>query len=272
MSFQVPLYDALVGIDVRSTMEDLKGKVALVTGASRGIGAGIARAFVDAGARVAITDVLDDEGKALAANLGPRAMYCHLDVADETQWKTVVSQVVDAWGGLDVLVNNAAILKFSRLADTSLDDYLAVVRVNQVGTFLGMRAVVEPMTRRGGGSIVNISSVDGMKGSNNLTSYAASKWAVRGMTKVAAQELGAQGIRVNSIHPGSILSAMTPSPAENPIVADIVANLAIPRVGLPADVADAVLFLASAQSRYITGCELPVDGGFINCRRIPFDA
>jgi len=253
-------------------MEDLKGKVALVTGAARGIGEGIARAFVQAGSRVAIADILDEEGRALATSLGPQARYCHLDVGDETQWSAVVSQVVDAWGGLDVLVNNAAILRFSRLADTSLDDYLSVMRVNQVGTFLGMRAVVAPMVRRGGGSIVNISSVDGMKGSNNLVSYAASKWAVRGMTKVAAQELGAQGIRVNSVHPGSILSHMTPSPADNPVVADIVANLAIPRIGLPADVADAVLFLASAQSRYITGCELPVDGGFINCRRIPFDA
>jgi 3alpha(or 20beta)-hydroxysteroid dehydrogenase len=253
-------------------MEDLKSKVVVVTGAARGIGAGIARAFVDAGSRVVIADVLDEEGASLATHLGSRAMYRHLDVADEAQWVTVVNETVDAWGGLDVLVNNAAILKFARLADTSLDDYLAVVRINQVGTFLGMRAAVTPMTRRGGGSIVNISSVDGMKGSNNLMSYSASKWAVRGMTKVAAQELGAHGIRVNSIHPGSILSAMTPSPAENPIVADIVANLAIPRVGEPADVADAVLFLASDRSRYITGCELPVDGGFINCRRIPFDA
>jgi len=252
-------------------MDDLKGKVALVTGAARGIGAGIARAFIGAGSQVVIADVLDDEGGALVGSLGPQAMYLHLDVSDEAQWAAVVDRIVETWGGLDVLVNNAAILGFSRLVDTSLDEYLKVIRVNQVGTFLGMRAVVAPMVRRGGGSIVNISSVDGMKGSNNLTSYAASKWAVRGMTKVAAQELGAQGIRVNSIHPGSILSAMTPSPADNPVVADIVANLAIPRVGVPADVADAVLFLASAQSRYITGCELPVDGGFINCRRIPFD-
>jgi 3alpha(or 20beta)-hydroxysteroid dehydrogenase len=252
-------------------MNELVGKVALVTGAARGIGEGIARACVAAGATVALADVRDAEGAALAAQLGPAASYAHLDVASEPEWAATVRDIERRFGGLDALVNNAAILKFSRIADTSLDDYLEVIRVNQVGVFLGMRAVIDAMRRRGGGSIINISSVDGMKGSNNLVSYAASKWAVRGMTKVAAQELGQHGIRVNSIHPGSILSHMTPPPEESAAVAEIVANLAIPRVGLPSDVADAAVFLASDKSRYITGCELPVDGGYIHCRRLPFD-
>lgn len=251
---------------------DLRGQVALVTGGARGIGAGIVRGLAAAGALVAITDILDEEGEDLARELGAGARYWRLDVSDESAWARVVPEVESHFGGLDTLVNNAAILTFSRIATTSLDDYMRVIQVNQVGTFLGMRAAIAPMTRRGGGSIINISSVDGMKGSNNLVSYAASKWAIRGMTKVAAQEFGPLGVRVNSVHPGSILSTMTPSPDENPVVADIVRNLAIPRVGLPSDIADVVVFLASPLSGYVTGCEIPVDGGFINCRRLPFDA
>lgn len=250
----------------------LNGHTVLVTGGARGIGAGIVRRFAAAGAHVAIADVLEAEGEELARELGAAARYWQLDVSRENDWADTMAQIEAHFGGLDTLVNNAAILAFSRIENTALDDYLRVIHVNQVGTFLGMRAAIAPMTRRGGGSIINISSIDGMKGSNNLVSYAASKWAIRGMTKVAAQELGVHGIRVNSIHPGSILSTMTPSPAESPVVAEIVRNLAIPRVGLPSDVADVALFLASPLSGYVTGCEIPVDGGFINCRRLPFDA
>jgi 3alpha(or 20beta)-hydroxysteroid dehydrogenase len=252
-------------------MRALEGQVAIVTGGARGIGEGIVRALIDAGARVTVADILDDQGGTLASSLGPSCRNCHLDVTSESGWTQVVDAVERGWGGIDILVNNAAILKFSRVATTTLVDYMQVISVNQVGTFLGMRTVIDPLTRRGGGSIINISSVDGLKGSNNLVSYAASKWAVRGMTKVAAQELGHHGIRVNSIHPGSILSTMTPSPEASPVVADIVRNLAIPRIGLPSDVAQLVVFLASPNSSYLTGCEIPVDGGFINCRQIPFD-
>ncbi|MFC6672037.1 SDR family NAD(P)-dependent oxidoreductase [Marinobacterium aestuariivivens] len=247
----------------------LEGKVALITGSARGMGEAEARLFVAEGARVVIADVLDEQGEALANSLGENAIYRHLDVADESNWQSVIADIEETFGGLDILVNNAAILRFSAFADTSLEDYMQVLSINQVGTFLGTRSVIEPMKKRGGGAIVNISSVDGMKGSAGLVSYASSKWAVRGMTKVAAAELGPHGIRVNSVHPGGIQTAMTPSPEESPQVAEFVSRLPLPRIGQSVDVARTVLFLASEQSAYTTGCEFPVDGGYVNCRALP---
>ncbi|MGI5498791.1 glucose 1-dehydrogenase [Lentzea sp. CA-135723] len=238
----------------------LSGKVALITGAARGQGAAAARRFVAEGASVMVTDVLDDQGKELASELG--AEYCHLDVSSESSWAEAVTFTVSTFGSVSVLVNNAGILHFSALADTTLADYQRVIGINQVGTFLGMRSVVEPMKAAGGGSIVNVSSVEGLGGMPYLTAYTASKFAIRGMTKVAAMELGQHGIRVNSVHPGAIDTPMVSEALGRPIdVSPIGKKLALRRIGQPEDVANVVLFLASDESAYCTGGEFVVDGG-----------
>jgi 3alpha(or 20beta)-hydroxysteroid dehydrogenase len=238
----------------------LDGKVALITGAARGQGAAAARRFVAEGARVMITDVLDDQGKELAAELG--AEYCHLDVSSEDEWADAVAFTVATFGDITVLVNNAGILHFSALADTTLADYQRVIGINQVGTFLGMRAVVSSMKQAGGGSIVNVSSVEGLGGMPYLVAYTASKFAIRGMTKVAAMELGQHGIRVNSVHPGAIDTPMVSTALGRPIdVSPIGKKLALRRIGQPEDVANVVLFLAGDDSAYCTGGEFVVDGG-----------
>lgn len=243
-------------------MGRLNGKVALITGAARGMGAAAARIFVREGARVVIADLLEEEGLALAAELGPAARYQRLDVSREADWEAAVA-AAEAVGPLNVLVNNAAIIHAAAITDTSLADYQRVIGVNQVGTFLGIRAVVEPMKRAGGGSIVNISSIDGLQSKNGLIAYSASKWAVRGMTKTAAIELGRHGIRVNSIHPGGIDTVMgnpTAMPFEK--VNEFYSHHALPRVGRPEEIANMALFLASDEASYCTGSEYPVDGGW----------
>jgi len=241
----------------------LQGKVALITGGARGMGEAEARLFSEQGAEVIIADVLDSEGQALASAIGPQASYMHLDVADEENWSQVMKNIEERHGGLDVLVNNAGILRASTIEETTLEQYMAVVNINQVGTFLGMRNAIPLLKKRGGGSIVNISSYDAMVGSNGLISYAASKWAVRGMTKVAARELGQQGIRVNSVHPGGITT---------PMIGDTDGwdhntrkQVPLYRAGEPEEVAKTVLFLASQLSSYTTGGEFAVDGGLANC-------
>ncbi len=237
----------------------LSGKVALITGAARGQGAAAARRFVREGASVLLTDVLDEPGKELAASLG--ASYFHLDVSSEEDWAAAVEAAREL-GEISVLVNNAGVLHFSPLADTTLADYQRVISINQVGTFLGMRAVVPSMKRAGGGSIVNVSSVEGLAGMPMLTAYTASKFAIRGMTKVAALELGEHGIRVNSVHPGAIDTAMVSTALGREIdVSPIGKRLALRRIGQPEDVANVVLFLASDESAYCTGAEFAVDGG-----------
>ena len=186
-------------------MSSLEGKVALITGAARGQGAAEARLFAQRGAKVMLCDLLDDEGQAVAAEIGANAAYMRLDVTSESDWKKVVQATVDKFGKLNVLINNAGIITtVKEVGDTSLDDYMKVINVNQVGVFLGMREVVGPMKTAGGGSIVNISSIDGLIGMYGATAYCATKFAVRGMTKVAALELGKYGIRVNSLHPGGV--------------------------------------------------------------------
>ncbi|PWK87124.1 3alpha(or 20beta)-hydroxysteroid dehydrogenase [Lentzea atacamensis] len=238
----------------------LDGKIALITGAARGQGAAAARRFAEEGARVMLTDVLDDQGKELAAELG--AEYCHLDVSNEDEWAEAVAFTISTFGDISVLVNNAGVLHFSALTDTTLADYQRVIGINQVGTFLGMRAVVESMTRAGGGSIVNVSSVEGLGGMPYLVAYTASKFAIRGMTKVAAMELGQHGIRVNSVHPGAINTPMVGEALGRPVdISPIGKKVALRRVGQPEDVANVVLFLASSESAYCTGAEFVVDGG-----------
>jgi 3alpha(or 20beta)-hydroxysteroid dehydrogenase len=242
----------------------LDGKVALITGAARGQGATEARLFVAEGARVVLGDVLDDEGELVAKGLGAdTAVYRHHDVTSKDDWDAIVASAVETFGRLDVLVNNAGIFRITPLATTSAEDYLAVVNVNQVGTFLGMQAVAGAMSAGGGGSIVNLSSIAGLRGSTGTIAYSASKWAVRGMTKVAALELAPLGIRVNSIHPGIIDTPMLNDLliTNDAAKAAIGGRIPIGGVATAEQVARLAVFLASDDSDHSTGAEFVVDGG-----------
>ncbi|MBL1078512.1 glucose 1-dehydrogenase [Nocardia sp. 2] len=246
-------------------MGQLDGKVALVTGGARGMGAEHVRRFVAEGARVVFGDVLDDEGKALAAELGDTARYVHHDVTSESDWTAAVSATTEAFGRLDVLVNNAGILRFKRILDMSLDEWNLIQNINVTGAFLGIRAAAPAMTESGGGSIVNVSSVEGFVGAAGLSAYSASKFALRGLTKSAARELGHSGIRVNSVHPGGIATPMTAAVAGASGVDgnSFFSELPIPRWGQPVEVSEVALFLASDASSYCTGGEFVVDGGML---------
>lgn len=245
-------------------MGRLEGKVAIVTGGARGMGAATSRLFAAEGAKVAITDVLDEDGAALAAELGDAARFYHHDVTSEAEWAGIVAAVEADLGPVDVLVNNAGILLFKTLFETSLAEYQRVLEVNLVGEFLGIKAVGPGMVARGKGSIVNISSVDGMKGANGLGAYSSSKWGVRGLTRVAALELGHKGVRVNSVHPGGVDTAMTNSAGRpRDQVSQGFANIPLQRVGAPEEVAKASLFLASDDASYLSGAEIAVDGGMM---------
>jgi 3alpha(or 20beta)-hydroxysteroid dehydrogenase len=239
-------------------MGRLDGKVALISGGARGQGAAEARLFASEGARVVLADVLDEEGAKTAAEIGDAARFVHLDVTDEDQWQAAVAATEEAFGPVSVLVNNAGILHFSALDATKLDDFDRVVRVNVHGVFLGMKSVTPSMVRAGGGSIVNISSTAGLTGLPALGAYVASKWAVRGLSKTAAIDLGPKGIRVNSVHPGGIDTPMTAGMSDD---APFYKRLPVSRMGSPDEAARAVLFLASDESSYISGAELAVDGG-----------
>jgi 3alpha(or 20beta)-hydroxysteroid dehydrogenase len=244
-------------------MPRLQGKVAFITGAARGQGAAAARRYVAEGARVVIADILDDVGKTLADELGSAAYYRHLDVSSEDEWSAAVREALDIFGKLDVLVNNAGILHFAPIVDTTLADYERVIRVNQIGTFLGMRTVIPAMTTARGGSIINVSSVEGLAGMPFLIAYSSSKFAIRGMTKVAAMELGRQGIRVNSVHPGVIDTRMVRDAVGGGEVdfSPVGKRVALGRVGRPDEIAELVVFLGSDESSYCTGAEFVADGG-----------
>lgn len=242
-------------------MGKLDGKVALITGGARGQGAAEGTLFAAEGATVVITDVLDDAGTATAAAFG--GLYLHHDVTSEDDWATVVDTVMARHGRLDVLVNNAGIYVPGPLTATSLADYRRVIEVNQIGVFLGMRAVAGPMIAAGSGSIINISSVAGMRGGGGSLAYTASKWAVRGMTKAAARELGRHGIRVNSIHPGFVETTMLHQVPRVDAggLEEMLRAVPLGRVADPSEVAKLALFLASDDSSYSTGSEFVIDGG-----------
>ncbi|ANJ74936.1 glucose 1-dehydrogenase [Ralstonia insidiosa] len=243
-------------------MNRLLNKVAIVTGGARGMGAQTCRLFVQEGARVVITDVLEAEGEALARELGDAARFRKLDVSDESQWASLVAETVEDFGRVDVLVNNAAVLAFGSITELSKAAFERVVAINLVGTFLGIRAVAPFMKQQGAGSIVNISSVDGLRGVNALAAYVSSKWGVRGLTKAAALELGHHGVRVNSIHPGGVNTVMSnPTGAPLEEVNQGYRHVPAQRVGDPDEVARATLFLASDEASYCHGSELAVDGG-----------
>ena len=233
----------------------LRDRVAIVTGGARGQGEAEARALVEAGARVVIGDVLDERGAALAAELGPTAHYCHLDVTSESDWAAAV-QLAEGLGNLRILVNNAGIHWRRTLADETVEQFQRMLSVNLVGAFIGVRSVIEPMRRSNGGAIVNVSSTAGLGGCAGLGAYSSSKWALRGLTKTAALELGHSNIRVNSIHPGPVRTDMMGAidPAR-------FSGLPLQRCGESAEVAALVLFLVSDESAWITGSEFTIDGG-----------
>lgn len=235
----------------------LNGVVALVTGAARGMGAEHVRGLVAAGARVVATDVLDAEGAALAAELGDAVQYRHLDVTDGDAWATLVADVEATIGPIGVLVNNAGIVTFGPIDSMDPADWQRTIDINLTGVWLGMHHVVPSMRRAGGGGIVNISSTAGLQGYANLGAYVASKWAVRGLTKTAALELGRDGIRVNSIHPGPIRTPMTAG-----LPGDLAQGQPIARVGEPSEVTALLLFILR-EATYSTGHEFVVDGGAV---------
>lgn len=239
----------------------LDGKVAIVTGAARGQGEAEARRFVAEGASVLLTDVLDDEGEAAAAALGDNAAYRHLDVSSEDEWIAVVADAEERFGPVTILVNNAGILDFASIERQDIERFRRVIEVNLIGTLIGMKTVTPSMRKAGGGSIINISSNGGIWGLPSLGAYVSSKWAVRGLSKTAALDLGKRGIRVNSLHPGGIDTPMTRRPGQEPNDTGFAKSLPIGRFGLVDEVANVVTFLASDEASYVTGAEWSVDGG-----------
>lgn len=239
-------------------MSTLEGKVAIITGGASGMGAAEARLFAARGARVVVADVQD--GAATVEGLGSSAVYVRHDVADEQAWVALVDQTLEAFGRVDILVNNAAIFRPKPLAETTPAEFEAHFRVNQLGVLLGMQAVLKPMSNAGSGAIVNIASISAVRCLPGQFAYAATKWAVRGMSGCAAVELGRQGIRVNSVYPGVI---DTPMLAGNAPEDNIRYAKAIPlgRIARPEEVAETVAFLASDASSYLNGAEISVDGG-----------
>ena len=240
-------------------MDRLKDKIILITGGARGQGAAEARLFVSEGARVVITDVLEDQGRALAAELGQSASFVKHDVTSETDWAAAIA-AAQALGGLHGMVNNAGIYQPARLMDTDVQLFERHMRVNQLGCFIGMKSVVPLMEKSGGGSIVNISSVAGLRGSPGAIAYSATKWALRGMTKAAAVDLAPKGIRVNSIHPGPIDTEMLNVRTTEERAARL-QLVPMKRMGTVDEIANLVLFLVSNESSYITGAEVALDGG-----------
>jgi 3alpha(or 20beta)-hydroxysteroid dehydrogenase len=252
-----------------SPLGRLAGKVAIITGAARGQGAAEARRFASEGASIVLTDVLDTDAKAVAEELadefGPVAVALAHDVSSEAAWASVAQAATETFGGVDILVNNAAIYWTRPLIDEKVSDLERLLRVNLIGAMLGIQAVVPAMQTRGGGSIVNISSFAGTRGIYGHGAYGMSKWGLRGLTQIAAIELGAAGIRVNTVLPGSIDTAMLPVAREE--FESRFGDVPLGRVGNANEVADAVLFLASDESSYLTGSELAVDGGISAGRR-----
>ena len=243
----------------------LNGKVALISGGARGMGAVEAELFASHGAKVVIGDILIEEGRRTAQRIvdqGGQVHFQPLDVTDERQWASIVTETVDRFGGLDVLVNNAGIYRIASLEQTSIDVFRQIMEVNVAGVFLGTRTVIPEMRKRGGGSIINISSTAGLAGSANSSAYQASKGAVRIFTKSTAIEHVGSGIRANSVHPGVIDTDMIVELLKDPEERrQRIASVPLGRVGTALDVAYAVLYLASDESSFVTGAELVVDGG-----------
>lgn len=231
------------------------GKVALVTGGARGMGASHVEGLVEEGARVVAADILEAEGKDLAARFGESAMFAKLDVTHDHEWEDVVRMTEERFGPIDILVNNAGIVAYGTLVDMTPAEFKHVLDINLYGCFLGMHYTIPSLRKAGGGVIINVSSTAGMMGYGQIGAYVASKWGVRGLTKTAALELGAEGIRVMSIHPGPIATPMTADLGDELTMAQPIA-----RFGKPEEVTALMMFLAS-DATYSTGSEFIVDGG-----------
>jgi 3alpha(or 20beta)-hydroxysteroid dehydrogenase len=245
-------------------MTRFEGKIALVTGGSRGMGAATVRRLHSEGASVVVADVLDDDGKALADSLGDRVRFVHLDVTSEEEWQAVVEQTERELGKLDILVNNAGILKFNTIVDTPLEEFRQIIDVNLVGVFLGMKTAIPAMKRAGAGAIVNVSSTEGMAATLFCGAYTASKFGVRGITKAAALEYAADGIRANSVHPGGMDTPMTRAVMDEQGRKYVASKVPMKRMGTPEDVANVIAFLASDDASYCTGAEVLIDGGVMS--------
>ena len=245
-----------------SSSDRFDGRVAMVTGGASGIGAATARLLAARGAAVVVADVQSDAAAGLAAELGRDTSAVMLDVTVPEAWTAGVAHTVERHGRVDVLVNNAGAFALGSLIDTTLETFERLISVNQVGCFLGMKSVVGQMREVGGGAIVNTVSAAGLRGNAGLFAYTATKWALRGMTRTAAVELGAYGIRVNAVLPGAVDTPMTrPQGAEAPGRQEFFRSLPVPRQGQPDDIAEMICFLASDRAAYCTGAEFVVDGG-----------
>lgn len=242
-------------------MGRLAGKVAIITGGARGMGASHARRFVKEGAKVVFTDILVNEGEALAQELGENAKFIRHDVTNATDWEQVVTETEKTFGPVSILVNNAGIVIAKPIESYTEEEYRRVIDINQVSVFLGMKAVLPSMKKTTGGSIVNISSINGLRGSANTIAYDASKFAVRGMTKSAAIELAPYGIRVNSVHPGIIETPMVVQEDTKDLVVELANTIPLKRIGKPEEASNLVVFLASNESSFSTGSEFVIDGG-----------
>ena len=241
----------------------LEEKVCIITGAAQGMGEATARLFASEGAKLVLADVNVEKGEAVAKDLGDNAMFHKLDVSSDDEWAAIVKAAQDKFGTVDVLVNNAGLVHFTPIEALNPDDFYKILGVNTLGPILGTKHVTPVMKAAGKGSIVNISSVDGLRGVNGLTCYTASKWALRGITKCHAYELGTSGIRVNSVHPGGVDTPMGNAagrPKEE--VNHVFRRVPLGRIGDSQEIAYASLFLASDEASYITGAEIAVDGGW----------
>jgi 3alpha(or 20beta)-hydroxysteroid dehydrogenase len=248
-------------IAMPSNSGQLAGKVVVITGGAGGLGTAFARHIVERGGSVVLADLLDDEGKQLADELGAQARYTHLDVTDPEQWSAAVQFTLDEFGSLTGLVNNAGVSTGQLLEHEPLAHFRHVVDINLTGVFNGLQSVIKPMRAGGGGSVVNISSAAGMFGLAFTAGYGASKWGVRGLSKVAAVELAPDRIRVNSVHPGMTYTPMTVNIGIKPGEGNY-PNTPMGRIGVPEDIAGAVGYLLSDDSGYVTGAEIAVDGGW----------
>lgn len=240
-------------------MARLEGKVAIITGAAQGMGEAHARMFISEGAKVVLTDLVEAQGQALAEELGENALFVKQDVTNSVDWTNVVEEAEKRFGPVNVLVNNAGITMAKSILETTEEDYHRIVNINQVSVFLAMKSVIPSMQKAEGGSIVNISSLNGLVG--GAIGYTDTKFAVRGMTKAAALEFAHEGIRVNSIHPGVVATPMVVQEDTKAAVEEFSKHIPLQRVAQSEEVSQLVVYLASDESSYSTGSEFVVDGG-----------